>query len=961
MISLGLLLVLTLLMVASCGSNRSSNPINEPLPADGPTAHLLLSEYSPPAGMDPDTAELLLRELQRVLDEQGITHYVSAAPGGVAGAVSDLSVAGTTFKWSLRNNGDYDQNGEVNVADITPVGIHLGKSSSDADWGKARLADGDGNGQVTIADITPIGINFGNSISGYVMQYAIDQANFSELQEISFASGVTPAGGGLKEFTLDIPQAPSGYYMVQPFSGSGAARDLGADSNVVNLVAIEPDPSPGQFNGPGGGGSAGSRINIAAPDSPQAVFHGSMLSQFGQFGMGSDGRLYSTSSNGFVNCVGRDGEIHWSTAVDGKNSSPGGLLHEPSFTLLSDNSMVLHTTGRQLYRISSNGEVLWQRAVDAELADFEATMADDVIMLDFSSGELVLIDESGNEEWRIGGGESSVVSSATAGNGNIYFLKTTLSGGVYDMDLVAVDSTGIEQWSRRIVDGISSMVTGSLVNGKDDVPIVLSMPEDHLTFPWLLIAFHSDGSDYWTYLTNVIHKDDFPPQMFYDFPNTKLTIAGDGNIWFGTAGDQGDVVVGFSEDGSLHQRFGSPGDVHVPVLVADNGRVWWSSAFEGIKSTIPDVVGSNWLNSDVVMSTRGATDENNNLYTQGLDRLQRVDEAGEIIWDIGRTANFRNPPAFAVDSSFYTATNDVVLACDRFGNVSWSKDWPGYVPKGSPLILDNGDIVYMLEQNPFNTEHSLVCYDPAGELVWKYNFNSRLTGAPSRDAAGNLYVLRNGAADCVLTSISPAGDFRWDFTLSDVVNGSSAVQETTGPARIHAVTQFGIRFIIAADGSLVDMFDAGSGLVRNGVSCDGSGNTFFTDIDGVAYRISPDGLDNWSYDTGTTSSSSVRISLDSAGNAYFAPFGGSLTALDTAGNLLWSEDLGSGGYSTVLIDNQDRLFLINDQTVYAYSAAGSKLWEYTGFGFSYANGLALNDLGQLYAGDTSSAFLLFGP
>ena len=71
MISLGLLLVLTLLMVASCGSNRSSNPINEPLPADGPTAHLLLSEYSPPAGMDPDTAELLLRELQRVLDEQG--------------------------------------------------------------------------------------------------------------------------------------------------------------------------------------------------------------------------------------------------------------------------------------------------------------------------------------------------------------------------------------------------------------------------------------------------------------------------------------------------------------------------------------------------------------------------------------------------------------------------------------------------------------------------------------------------------------------------------------------------------------------------------------------------------------------------------------------------------------------------------------------------------------------------
>ncbi|MCB1219293.1 hypothetical protein KDL30_01355 [bacterium] len=58
-------------------------------------------------------------------------------------------------------DGDYDQNGIVNAADLVPLAINIGRSP-----GKNRLLrhiDGDRNGIINIADIVPIARNYGTS------------------------------------------------------------------------------------------------------------------------------------------------------------------------------------------------------------------------------------------------------------------------------------------------------------------------------------------------------------------------------------------------------------------------------------------------------------------------------------------------------------------------------------------------------------------------------------------------------------------------------------------------------------------------------------------------------------------------------------------------------------------------------------------------------------------------------
>ncbi|MCH7472045.1 hypothetical protein IIA79_03730 [bacterium] len=132
-----------------------------------------------PLGVDAAVWEELRFELARLLsarfaggDARATSKVVSTPPAGAANAVSDLALAddsagGYRLEWSYVNVGDYDQNGEVNIADLTPIGQHFGATSADAGWETAQLADGDANNEVNIADVTPIGQNFLTQVVGY--------------------------------------------------------------------------------------------------------------------------------------------------------------------------------------------------------------------------------------------------------------------------------------------------------------------------------------------------------------------------------------------------------------------------------------------------------------------------------------------------------------------------------------------------------------------------------------------------------------------------------------------------------------------------------------------------------------------------------------------------------------------------------------------------------------------------
>ncbi|MCH7472750.1 hypothetical protein IIA79_07360, partial [bacterium] len=82
------------------------------------------------------------------------------------------------LSWRYASQGDYDQNGEVNISDLTPLGASFGAVGPFGMDSALSLVDGDANDEINIADVTPIGINFGVVTSGYNVYASSDVGDY---------------------------------------------------------------------------------------------------------------------------------------------------------------------------------------------------------------------------------------------------------------------------------------------------------------------------------------------------------------------------------------------------------------------------------------------------------------------------------------------------------------------------------------------------------------------------------------------------------------------------------------------------------------------------------------------------------------------------------------------------------------------------------------------------------------
>ena len=102
--------------------------------------------------------------------------------------------------WKYSNSGDYDLNGEVNLADIVPIVLHFRKTIQGDDPRHIKVIDGDGNFEINLADLTVIVLNYGNShIEGYNL-FSSDNTN-----DLPENNGGTNGAGA--EFVSHIPFA----------------------------------------------------------------------------------------------------------------------------------------------------------------------------------------------------------------------------------------------------------------------------------------------------------------------------------------------------------------------------------------------------------------------------------------------------------------------------------------------------------------------------------------------------------------------------------------------------------------------------------------------------------------------------------------------------------------------------------------------------------------------------------
>ncbi len=206
--------------------------------------------YPVPSAVDADTFELLRAEFIRLIGERGQTKYtstVSVDSGRVKTLATVGNDGGAQIMWEAHLEGDTDCDGEVTVADITPIALrYLNRADDGIEDGYDEVVDTDRDEEIGIADITPIAFNYLARIDGYNV-YRRDTPSATPVLVGSTAFKTPSQSGGAVDiytfgersnvYVLTDPDigTNAGYYEVRPVSGAEEIYD-----GNENLIYYEP-------------------------------------------------------------------------------------------------------------------------------------------------------------------------------------------------------------------------------------------------------------------------------------------------------------------------------------------------------------------------------------------------------------------------------------------------------------------------------------------------------------------------------------------------------------------------------------------------------------------------------------------------------------------------------------------------------------------------------------------------
>ena len=228
-------LAFLLLSFAGCGGQREAVSS-----AAGPDLVKQLAELQAlpaPDNVPDDVWRQLKDALAAYLNQHHSDGRIAAAAATGDSSRPQLSFdSGTnTLSWRFSTSGDYDQNGEVNISDLTPLGANFGASSGGGAFPYATalsVIDGDGNGEINISDITPIGANFGVRTTSYNVYTTLDAGDYppgngaastlAALGTVALDAATGSSGTDRLQFSFTLPEPgdPAAIYWVRPSDGA---------------------------------------------------------------------------------------------------------------------------------------------------------------------------------------------------------------------------------------------------------------------------------------------------------------------------------------------------------------------------------------------------------------------------------------------------------------------------------------------------------------------------------------------------------------------------------------------------------------------------------------------------------------------------------------------------------------------------------------------------------------------
>lgn len=170
-------------------------------------------------------------------------HTVTKAPVSDASAtVLTYDAVANSLSWGYCCSGDYDQNGLVTISDLTGLAVHYGATGGPFDKVSIEsVVDGDGNGEINIQDITPIGVNFDRHIESYNLytsagtgSYPASNAEASVISptaNIPYAQFTGSVTSGRLQYSYQLGAHPALNYWVRP-------ADAGTEGTASNMVSV---------------------------------------------------------------------------------------------------------------------------------------------------------------------------------------------------------------------------------------------------------------------------------------------------------------------------------------------------------------------------------------------------------------------------------------------------------------------------------------------------------------------------------------------------------------------------------------------------------------------------------------------------------------------------------------------------------------------------------------------------
>ncbi|MCC7478388.1 hypothetical protein IT575_07985 [bacterium] len=187
------------------------------------------------------------------------TRISSAAPSGNGSqAPLMLEEEQLNLHWLYACAGDYNQDGQVAVADLTPIGLNFGALAEGGQFpptSALAVVDGNQDGTISVQDLAAIGFNFRRKVTAFNVYQGTDVAQLpdandaaSELSPIGSlpfsAAGFNTASERIAfDFPLSLPPAEGEIYWVRPVDATAAPESEGTPSQYdgPSVVIVAPN------------------------------------------------------------------------------------------------------------------------------------------------------------------------------------------------------------------------------------------------------------------------------------------------------------------------------------------------------------------------------------------------------------------------------------------------------------------------------------------------------------------------------------------------------------------------------------------------------------------------------------------------------------------------------------------------------------------------------------------------